>query len=261
MKTASSKLSNIHAHIPYLQLPSRIEVILKKKINPEIFFSGDAFDRIIWEELSASMKLIHSENLQCTIHAPFMDLNPGSVDPLIRNASRKRVEETFKAAEIVKPRVIVFHPGYDDLRYGNNRYDWLKHSIDFWSSFIESAENTGCKIAMENIFEKETSTLKALIEGVGSPIFGNCFDSGHWNMFSPVSLEDWFAELGSYIFESHLHDNHGVNDEHLPIGEGEIDFDKIFSLLKSYAPDAVWTIEAHTAERLDRAMLNIRKYL
>jgi sugar phosphate isomerase/epimerase len=80
-------------------------------------------------------------------------------------------------------------------------------------------------------------------------------------MFATVSLEEWFTALGSYIVESHLHDNHGQADEHLPVGEGEIDFQQGDRFAERYAPQAVWTLEAHSRERLERAQNNIKHYL
>jgi sugar phosphate isomerase/epimerase len=80
-------------------------------------------------------------------------------------------------------------------------------------------------------------------------------------MFTNVTLEEWFSELGAYIVESHIHYNHGKRDEHLPVGEGAIDFEAFFPLLTQYAPNAVWTIEAHNTEHLQRALKNIKKYV
>lgn len=79
-------------------------------------------------------------------------------------------------------------------------------------------------------------------------------------MFTSVTLEEWFKELGEYIAESHIHDNHGQCDEHLPVGEGAINFAQFFPLLNQYAPAAVWTVEAHNTEHLQRAMKNIQNY-
>jgi sugar phosphate isomerase/epimerase len=114
---------------------------------------------------------------------------------------------------------------------------------------------------LENIFEEEPSTLRQVLDRINDPLVGHCFDSGHFNMFATVSLQQWFAVLGDRIVESHLHDNHGQADEHLPVGEGQIDFELVTSLLKQYAPDAVWTLEAHSRERLERARNAIQKYL
>jgi sugar phosphate isomerase/epimerase len=253
--------SDIHIHVPYPRLAKHLEYLVSNGINPEVFFSAEALDHVVWEELSAQAHVLHSAGLSTTIHAPFMDLNPGALDPSIREVTRKRFRQVFSAAEQLKPRVIVFHPGYDELRYGSNRLDWLKNSIDFWREFVPYARELGCIIAMENIFEKEPSTLRGLLEAIDDPCFRHCFDVGHWNMFASGTLEQWFVELGPFTAECHIHDNHGQADEHLPPGEGLIDFSKLFDLLGKHAPGAVHTIEAHTIERLERALKAVKNYL
>ena len=252
---------NIHAHIPYLRLFENLEYLLREQINPEVYFSCEALDSFTRERLGNAARLLHSAGLSTTIHSAFLDLNPGALDTTIREATRQRFQQVFQAAEILKPRVIVFHPGYDELRYGANRLDWLKNSIEFWRKFIPQAKETGSIIAVENIFEKEPSTLRGLLEAIDDPGFRHCFDVGHWNMFTNVTLEEWFASLGPFMAEAHIHDNHGQADDHLPPGEGQIDFDLLFNLLKRYAPDAVYTIEAHTVERMERAFKAIKKYI
>jgi sugar phosphate isomerase/epimerase len=253
--------SDIHAHVPYPRLSEQLAYLVANRIKPEVFFSAQALDHVVWEELSAQAQILHSAGLATTIHAPFLDLNPGALDPAIRKVTHKRFQQVFQAAEQLKPRIIVFHPGYDELRYGANRLDWLKNSIDFWRDFVPRAKETGSVIAVENIFEKEPSTLRGLLEAIDDPAFRHCFDVGHWNMFTTVTLEEWFASLGSFIAEAHIHDNHGQSDEHLPPGEGQIDFDRLFDLLRRHAPDAVYTIEAHTVERMQRSLNNVKNYL
>ncbi|MDD5285844.1 MAG: sugar phosphate isomerase/epimerase [Desulfuromonadaceae bacterium] len=251
----------IHAHVPYARLGEHLEYAIANRINPEVYLSAESLDHIIWEELTAHAEALKSAGLATTIHSPFMDLNPGAIDTTIRAATRRRIQQVMKAAEVLCPRVIVVHPGFDDLHYGDNRLEWLKNSIDFWREFVPQARELGTILAVENIFEKEPSTLRALLDEIDDPCFRHCFDIGHWNMFTNVSMEGWFSELGLYIAEAHIHDNHGQSDEHLPVGEGEIDFALFFRLLSNYAPEAVWTIEAHSAERLQRALANINGYI
>ena len=253
--------NKIHAHVPYGRLAEHLEYAITNRINPEVFFSAEALDNLIWEELLTLAGALHDAGLKTTIHSPFLDLNPGAVDPSIRSVSCHRIEQVMQAAELLRPEVIVVHPGYDDLRYGDNRLAWLKNSIDFWQGFIPKARELGTILAVENIFEKEPSTIKALLDAVDDPCFRHCFDIGHWNMFTTVTLEEWFSELGSYIVESHIHDNHGKSDEHLPVGEGAINFKQFFPLLIQHAPDAIWTLEAHNTSHLQRAIKNIKNYI
>lgn len=252
----------IHAHVPFPQIADNLGYMLEKGVHPEIFLSGETLDTIIPEQIKSVAALLRASDLSCTIHAPFMDLNPGSEEKLIRETTGFRFRQICEAASILKPKVMVFHPGYDKWRYGEKQSSWLKHCIDSFATVLDATEQTGCTIAVENIFEEEPSTLLALIEAVNHPRFRHCFDVGHWNLFSAknVSLDVWFDTLGAHIAEAHIHDNRGIRDDHAPVGDGEIDFHHYFTLLKQYAPQAVWTLEAHSRSSLERAIKNVAPY-
>lgn len=252
--------NQIFAHIPYPLLKQNLEMIVTRRINPEIFLPGEVLDSLIPEELTSIAGTLAENGLKATIHAPFMDLNPGSVEPLIREATLRRFSQVLDAAAIVKPVAMVFHPGYDRWRHGDNRDEWLEHCADSFRMALGRAEEIDCVIAVENIFEEEPATLRALLEAIDSPRLRHCFDVGHWNLFKKVGMEEWFDQLGSFIAETHIHDNHGLHDDHLPIGEGSIDFDLFFRLMERYAPQAIWTIEAHCREALDRALVSVWKF-
>ena len=251
----------LFAHIPYRFLRDNLPLIIERRINPEVFLPCEILDTLIPEELAAIAAGLRENGLHATIHGPFMDLNPGSSEPLLREATLRRFHQALDAAAIIKPRVMVLHPGYDKWRYGDSQDAWLSQSIDIWRIVLKRAKEIGCTIAVENIFEEEPSTLRALLETFESPLLRHCFDVGHWNMFKKVGMKEWFAELGPYVAETHIHDNFGARDDHAPIGEGNIDFDLFFSLMAQYAPDAVLTIEAHSREALERGLVNIGKYL
>jgi sugar phosphate isomerase/epimerase len=251
----------VFAHIPYRFLANYLEYMVVKRIAPEIFFNGESLDSMVTEEVAGYADALNAGALKCTIHAPFMDLNPGSPEPLIRQATVKRFAQVMDAAEILKPVSMVFHPGYDRWRQGDSQDEWLGHCIETFTPVIERAKKIGCTIAVENIFEDEPSTLKGLLDAFDSPVFRHCFDVGHWNLFNRVSMEEWFKVLGSYIAHVHVHDNFGKCDDHLPIGDGAIDFNLYFKLMKEYAPDSVYTIEAHDKEKVELALERLHKRL
>ena len=252
--------NRIFAHVPFPMLVDRLQTVVERRINPEVFFPGEVLDTLIPEELAAVAETLAAAGLHCTFHAAFMDLNPGSVERLIREATLHRINQVLDAAEILKPDVIVFHPGYDRWRYGESQDKWLAHSIESWSSVLRRVEGTGSIVAVENIFEEEPSTLRTLLEEMDHPQFRHCFDVGHWNLFHTVGMDEWFAELGAFIAEAHIHDNFGARDDHLPLGEATIDFERFFALMARYAPDAAWTIEAHCPAALDRALVALERY-
>jgi sugar phosphate isomerase/epimerase len=255
------KNNTVFAHVPYALVRHHLEMISGERINPEIAFSCESLSAAVPSELAQLAGTLADNNLKATIHAPFMDLNPGAVDPLVWEATLHRFNQVFDVAEIIRPTIIVFHPGYDRWRFGDKRQKWLENSIGIWEKMLVRSEKTGSVIAVENIFEEEPSTLRALFEAFDSPLFRHCFDVGHFNLFAKVSLEEWFAEVGGYIAEAHIHDNNGTRDDHLPIGEGAIDFDKLFGLLEKYAPGSAYTVEAHSRGALERALTNLSAYL
>jgi sugar phosphate isomerase/epimerase len=259
MNTCTSK--RLFVHVPYPQLKEQLPFLLERRLNPELFFSADALDGLDQAELSAAADLLKREGHSCTIHSPFMDLNPGSLERLLRDVTLHRFTQVLDAAEILKPEVMVFHPGFDRWRYGEAKTAWLDHSVALWKRVLERAHGIGTTIAVENIFEEEPSTLKTLFEAIEDPRFGHCFDVGHWNLFKKVGMEEWFEALGGRIAEVHIHDNGGTRDDHAPPGAGGIDFGKFFELMERYAPGAAFTIESHCREDLENSLRVLKPYL
>ncbi|MBJ6724790.1 sugar phosphate isomerase/epimerase family protein [Geomesophilobacter sediminis] len=248
-------------HVPYPQLNQRLPYLLERHLNPEIFFSAPALEALVPAELAAQAETLREAGLSCTIHSPFMDLNPGSFEAKLREATRLRFDQVLDAADLLDPEVMVFHPGFDRWRYGETRDLWLKESLPIWEGVLARVQGRRTIIAVENIFEEEPSTLKALLGAIDHPQFRHCFDVGHWNLFNTVGMEQWFAELGDQIAEVHIHDNHGDKDQHAPPGEGGIDFELFFRLMERYAPNAAYTIEAHSPENLERSLVALQPYL
>ena len=226
--------------------------------NLEIYFSGTVLDTLSFKEvLELKDRLDYLPSV--TFHAPFMDLSPGAADAKIRAVTAERFSHIFDVAEILNPKAIVFHSGYEKWRFGLKSERWLTESLKTWQPFLKRASETGTKIAIENIFEDEPSNLKDLAESLNSPNFGLCFDTGHFNLFSKISLKDWLDMTADYIIELHLHDNDKTYDAHLPIGEGTFNFQELFSYLKS--KDLIYTIEAHNPERVLKSMQNLSQFL
>jgi sugar phosphate isomerase/epimerase len=190
-----------------------------------------------------------------------MDLAPGATDKKIHQITLGRFKNLLQIASQFAPRVVVFHPGYNDLYYGENKELWLDNSLVTWNMVLEEAREHGLTLALENIFEKDPLLLAKLIKAIDSPNFTHCFDIGHYNVYADYPLEDWFDLLGPYMTEVHLHDNHGSWDEHLALGEGNINLQALFSQLKKRQMQPALVIEAHTEEHVFLSLDRIRDYL
>ncbi|MCK5513169.1 MAG: sugar phosphate isomerase/epimerase [Deltaproteobacteria bacterium] len=251
----------IQANVPYKMLLEKLDFILENELNPEIYFDGDALDTYREKDLLRIRTALKQKGLEITIHAPFMDLSPGGVDTKIKKATIERLNQTIDVADFFQPQMVVFHPGYNKWFFDGNVEMWLDNSIKTWEPLVMKAEKMGIPLAVENIFEEEPSSLEKLISSINSPYFNFCFDTGHFNLFSTTTMKDWFDSLGNYFKEVHLHDNFKKSDDHLPIGDGDIDFDLFFKLIKQYDIAPIYTIEPHKIEHLERSLQTCKNYL
>jgi sugar phosphate isomerase/epimerase len=244
-----------HIHVPYSRIPEYADFIREKRLDLEIYFGSRDLDSVSPDEIRGLSKILDYRP-SLSFHGPFMDLSPAAVDSKVRKATTERFLHVLDIAEVLGPKTIVFHSGYEKWKYALDVGLWLEKSLLTWRPLNDRASAMGVKIAIENIFEDEPSNLRLLMEHMDSDNFGICFDTGHCNLFSTVPLTDWLEALNPHIAELHLHDNDGSADQHLPMGEGTFDFTEFFGLLARN--DCVHTIEAHTPEHVLRSMEYLR---
>lgn len=244
-----------HIHVPYSRIPEYADFIKKERLDLEIYFGSAALDAVSTDEIKDLLEVL-DYGPSLSIHAPFMDLSPAAVDSKVRKATMERFSHVLDIAEVLRPKTIVFHSGYEKWKYALDVDFWIEKSLLTWRPLNERASEMGVKIAIENIFEDDPSNLRLLMEQMGSDNFGVCFDTGHCNLFSKVPLEEWMRALAAYIAELHLHDNDRSADQHLPMGEGNFEFLKFFGLLGRH--DCVYTIEAHTPEHVLKSLEYLR---
>jgi sugar phosphate isomerase/epimerase len=250
----------IHVNVPYRMLLRRIDFALANRIHPEIFFSADDLEECDQEHVGFLAGVLQERDMEITLHSPFMDLSPGGVDRRIKEVTLHRFLKMMELARFFKPKTIVFHPGYEKWKFDGNVGLWLESSLRTWRPLVKEAEGMGLILAIENVFEETPDPLAMLLKEIDSPVFGFCFDTGHHHVFSKVSLPIWIETLGKYLKEVHLHDNHGERDDHLPVGEGDFDFDEFFHLLSQAELDPLLTIEPHQEDHLWRSLRALERY-
>ncbi len=246
-----------HVHVPYHRIDEYLSFIKEHRIDLEVYFSSRALDSVRYRDVSGLAEKVGYE--PCfSIHAPFMDLSPGAVDSKVRAVTSERFSQIFDIAEILRPRVVVFHSGYEKWKYAFKVDLWLENSLITWQPLSQRAADMGVKIAIENIFEDDSLNLASLMDEMGSEYFGICFDTGHFNLFSRTPLDEWLRKLKPYIIELHLHDNNKAFDDHVAIGDGTFDFAALFSSLKE--KDLVYTIEGHTPQDVMKSIERLKDY-
>ncbi|KIH77832.1 hypothetical protein GFER_04150 [Geoalkalibacter ferrihydriticus DSM 17813] len=253
--------SRLYVSLPLRMLEEQGPHFLSRRLQPEIAIKGPDFDdRALAGVLKRWAREFRAAGLGVSVHAPFMDLNPGALEPLVRAATLQRLSQTLDAAARLGARCVVVHPGYERWRYGGNEDLWLEPSLEFWAPLVRRAQDAGIVLALENVFEEAPGSLERLLEGIDSAAFGHCFDVGHWHLFcrDKISLAEWFGRLGHRMVHLHLHDNRGDGDDHLPPGEGLIPFDELRGLVEEFAPRATLALEVHDPEKLSPALVTVR---
>ena len=69
------------------------------------------------------------------------------------------------------------------------------------------------------------------------------FDNNYFSF--ETDMEGWLEAMGPLLKQLHLHDNTGANDDHLAIGAGRIDFDRLFAHIEAKGLRPIVTLEAH----------------
>jgi sugar phosphate isomerase/epimerase len=242
-------------------LKEQLEAVLSSGLQPEVYFSGYVLDRLSSGDTEGISRALREREVPVTFHAPFMDLNPGAVDERIREITALRFGQVLDLVPLFRPRAIVLHPGYDRWRYDDDVDLWLENSLRTWEPLVKRAESLSVRMALENVFEEKPAILERLLDKIDSPYLGYCLDAGHGNLFSRVPLEEWVEVLGSRLMEIHLHDNRGEADDHLPLGQGSIDFPSLFALLGKKKIQPIYTIEPHEIAHLQPSLEALKKHL
>ncbi len=104
-----------------------------------------------------------------------------------------------------------------------------------------------------NLLTQDCETLGRFIDAVGRANLAIVFDVGHCHHTGHEVVPDVIA-AGTRLKHLHLHDNHGKTDEHLPLGEGTIDYAAFARALRTVGYTGLYMMELYrcTPENLRR---------
>lgn len=242
------------AHLPWSRFDEFLSLVLDLQLAPEIALKGSDLDQIDLARIDLTAQQLAEADIRPTIHAPFLDLNPGALDSLVRRITFQRMLQTLRIADRLHAHLVVVHPGFDHWRYPGMEDLWLDNALGFFIELLNRTADSGCRLAIENIYETTPATLVKLVDRVDSCRFGHCFDVGHWHLFGQESMPAWLKAISARLFHLHLHDNQGVADDHLPVGNGQIDFPLLFNIISQLTRLPSITLEAHQPEDLRRSL-------
>jgi sugar phosphate isomerase/epimerase len=172
----------------------------------------------------------------------------------IRRASLDEMLHSLETAAGLNPLKVVLHPSYIGGLSVFVMETATRYALESMGAIIAKAETLGLCICLENLFPKcqtffEPSAFAAVFKRF--PALKLTLDIGHANIGSPHGqrIMQFIDQFGQRIGHVHVSDNAGRFDEHLPIGEGNIDFHKVAGALKKAGYDDTVTLEIFSEDR------------
>ncbi len=226
--------------------------------------------RELLSAISKTDKVLEIKNLSNTygfkylVHAPNIDTNLASVNPLLRRASKKAILEAVILAAKLDARLLVSHVGRLSRDYPQKLVKKaMRNATDSLRRINRVSNDLGMVFTIENDHKSNDYVLAGFPEQINSLIEDvECkltFDIGHANTVGKI--EDFTRLLDKFIVSVHFHDNNGREDEHLPIGKGSIDFTGVFQKIKDWKNQTPLIIECHSFAGLKESIDLMRQEL
>jgi sugar phosphate isomerase/epimerase len=162
---------------------------------------------------------------------------PLSISDLERTRRLEAVDEIKRVLDMAEDlpfRYLVQHFGSSRDDADPRRFDAAFNSLEHLHIF---AKQRGVTIALENTPGElgTPANLRQFIADTRLTDLRLCFDIGHAHLEGGV-LPNWEV-MRDLVVTTHIHDNHGDKDEHLPPYQGDIDWKAAFAALAA-SPNA-----------------------
>ncbi|OPZ63022.1 MAG: D-tagatose 3-epimerase [Firmicutes bacterium ADurb.Bin506] len=135
--------------------------------------------------------------------------------------------------------------------------------VDAFSRCSDIAADAGLKFCLEPRVGEQIANSDALLrlmDACSRPNFGAVLDTAHLHAqkeILPLSVE----KLGKKIFYLHVADNNGMQNDHLAVGRGTVDWEGVFSALAKHGFDGCVAIDVGRVPDLEAQVLESVGYL
>src|SRR5579872_3218908 len=224
----------------------------------EIFCSRSHFDYTNRAEIQNIAGALADARLKLTsLHAPTsrdlsatreggQPLSICEVERVRRIEAMDEFKRAIDVAEELRFSRMIFHMGGSretaDPRKRDAAFSSLEH-------LILHAKHVGVTICVENTTSEmgDPAYLRTFVDETRLTGLRFNFDIGHAHLADEPEaerIEKAFAPFHDLAVSTHIHDNHGEKDEHLPPYEGSIDWKSAVKVLKTATePELALTLE------------------
>jgi sugar phosphate isomerase/epimerase len=210
----------------------------------EIMSEGEHYLQHVLRRLEAAAP---SYKVKFSIHAPISDVNIAALSERMREAATLEIIASMEQAIQINADTVTFHPGYHSMVIPNLEAKSIEKAKRSMRTIDRLMNEFGVVAAVENMpnfkfmIGAKAKELYDIVDGTDMKI---CFDIGHANTVNQI--DEMMDLLGDRIKTVHIHDNNGNNDDHMTIGDGNIDFKKVLKRFSRYT--GKYIIEARSLE-------------
>ena len=237
---------------PTEQIDKAIELLVKPGIYKgcEMFYPYDVSEEIYSTYSNNIEKFTKFDDFEIVMHLPYgTKNNPATYNNL--DVTMKRLKDAIDYAAKYNAVRVTLHPGHVDS--GMTRDEAFELSIKNAQILCDYAAKYNIVVMIENMVHEDElcltiAEMKKYLESVNRNNLGITLDCGHYHASHQTAepehdLVEYVNAFKDKLSHLHLHDNHGVKDEHLKIGLGTIDFKKYFDALRKVNFDGLYGSE------------------
>ncbi len=181
-------------------------------------------------------------------------LSTADLTESLRRVSMEELLASLELAAELGASKAVLHPSYMAGLSTHVPELWREYALEGLERVTAAARGCGVRLCLENLFPKISplSTPEAFREVFDRfPDLAMTLDLGH----AHIGLEGMARILAfiqafpDRIRHLHVSDNHGKRDEHLPVGQGSLDFTAAAAALRTAGYDGTVTLEIFDPDR------------
>jgi len=166
-----------------------------------------------------------------SLHAPFADdIDITSLDEGRRRHAQNELMRAADAAGMLAVRYLVIHPGPEKGGFPEHeRFQRMENAARVLNNVSRACRERDLALVLENmlphLFSGRVRELLWILGALEITDVGICLDTGHAHLSG--DLRTVAHKLSGHLWMMHASDNHGQRDDHLPPGEGRIDWKRL----------------------------------
>jgi sugar phosphate isomerase/epimerase len=170
-----------------------------------------------------------------SFHAPFTTgIDITSPDPNVRSEALRELRKAAEAAAILKVRYFVIHPGPESSGIPEHeRFARMENAVWVLNQAYVYCRELRVGLVLENmlphLFAGRIRDLLWILGALESNEIGICLDTGHAHLAEDVA--SIVHKLSGHLWMLHANDNYRRYDDHLPPGDGQIDWARLLAQL------------------------------